>query len=106
MRRKDRERSDPVWIDETLRRSDAFSADTDHELVTGESGCDWGMNYRSVAGEGTVIFVTDPAEKKHGLDLLMEHYSGRRDFNYNDHVFAVTEVLRLTVAACTGKERK
>ena len=23
MRRKDRERSDPVWIDETLRRSDA-----------------------------------------------------------------------------------
>ena len=157
MRRKDREISEPAWIDETLGRSDAchlalidgskpyvislnfgfertgdgvlhlyfhcaregkklelirrnpvaaFSADTDHELVTGESGCDWGMNYRSVAGDGTIVFVTDPAEKRHGLNLLMEHYSGRRDFDYHDQVFAVTEVLRLTVATCTGKQRK
>jgi nitroimidazol reductase NimA-like FMN-containing flavoprotein (pyridoxamine 5'-phosphate oxidase superfamily) len=64
------------------------------------------MNYRSVAGDGIITFVTEPAEKRHGLDLLMEHHSGRRDFDYHDHVFAVTEVLRLTVTTCTGKERK
>lgn len=84
----------------------AFIVDTAHELITGREGCHWGMNYRSVAGTGTLRFVTSEAEKKHGLDVLMEHYSGRKDFSYDERVFAVTEVLKLTVASCTGKEKK
>ncbi len=83
----------------------AFIVDAGHELVRGERGCDWGMRYRSVAGNGVVSFVQDDAEKRHGLDLLMEHYSGTRGFEYDDRVFAVTEVLRLDVEACTGKEK-
>ena len=83
----------------------AFIVDTAHELVRGEKGCDWGMRYRSVAGNGVVSFVSDDAEKRRGLDLLMEHYSGSRGFEYDDRVFAVTEVLRLDVEACSGKEK-
>ncbi len=86
--------------------SAAFIADTAHELVTGESGCDWGMKYRSVAGKGTLRFAVDPAEKKKGLDLLMAHHSGRIDFSYDERVFAMTEVLVLEVESCTGKEKK
>ncbi len=83
----------------------AFVIDAAHELVRGETGCDWGMKYRSVAGSGVVSFVRDDAEKRHGLDLLMEHYSGTRGFAYDDRVFAVTEVLRLDVESLTGKEK-
>ncbi len=83
----------------------AFVVDTAHELVRGERGCDWGMLYRSVAGSGVVSFVRDDAEKRRALDLLMEHYSGTRGFEYDDRVFAVTEVLRLDVESCAGKER-
>lgn len=83
----------------------AFVVDAAHELVRGERGCDWGMRYRSVAGSGVVSFVLDEAEKRHALDLLMEHYSGSRGFEYDARVFSVTEVLRLDVVSCTGKER-
>lgn len=63
------------------------------------------MNYASVAGSGVISFVVDPAEKKKGLDLLMEHYAGTRAFPYDERVFAVTEVLKLEVRDFTAKQR-
>jgi uncharacterized protein len=83
----------------------AFFIDTGHELVRGESDCNWGMKYRSVAGEGTVSIVRDDAEKKAGLDSIMAHYSGRKEFSYSEKVFDHTEVLKLTVTVLTGKQK-
>lgn len=83
----------------------AFFIDTGHELVRGEKDCDWSMKYQSVAGNGSIAFVEDEAEKKRGLDLLMNHYSGRTEFSYNEALFARTVVLKLTVASITGKKK-
>ena len=83
----------------------AFIAHARHQLTRGENACDWGMNYASVAGSGVISFVVDPAEKKKGLDLLMEHYAGTRAFPYDERVFAVTEVLKLEVRDFTAKQR-
>jgi nitroimidazol reductase NimA-like FMN-containing flavoprotein (pyridoxamine 5'-phosphate oxidase superfamily) len=83
----------------------AFIAHARHQLTRGENACDWGMNYASVAGSGAMSFVTDPVEKKKGLDLLMDHYAGTREFPYDERVFAVTEVLKLEVLSFSAKQR-
>ena len=79
--------------------------DIDHVLVAGEKDCKWGMNFSSVVGRGTIAFVSDPDERKMGLDLLMNHYTGRTEFFYDQKVFAMTELLRMDVTGLTGKKK-
>jgi len=83
----------------------AFFIDTDHELVQGKADCEWGMKYKSVAGRGSISIVHDPVEKKKGLDLIMNHYSGHTEFAYDEKVFSVTHILKITVSEITGKKK-
>lgn len=83
----------------------SFMIDVDHELVTGEEGCSWGMKYKSVIGNGNISIVTDEAERKKGIDLIMHHYSGRSGFTYDSKVMSATVVLKLTVSEITGKKK-
>lgn len=82
-----------------------FFFDTNRELVRGEKACDWGMKFQSVAGSGTISFVTDRQEKKMALDSIMEHYSGTTSHEYDISESDRTEVLKLTVAQMTGKRK-
>ncbi len=82
-----------------------FMIDLDHELVTGDNGCSWGMKFKSVAGKGGIEVATDEEERKAGIDLIMNHYSGRTGFTYDSKVMAVTVVLRLSVSEITGKKK-
>lgn len=82
-----------------------FSVETDHELLTGEEACDFGMKYRSIVGFGTLSVVTDPAERKHGLDTLMRHYTAGTAFTYNERVLEHTTVLKLAVRTLDGKKK-
>ena len=82
-----------------------FEMDTDHSLTEASKGCDWGMKYRSLVIDGRMETVTDPAERKKGLDLLMEHYSGKRDFPYEAAVMMATVVLKLRATSVTGKKK-
>ena len=36
-----------------------FEMDTDHELISGEKGCDWGMKYSSVVGYGRISVIRE-----------------------------------------------
>jgi len=83
----------------------AFFIDTDHELVQGKADCDWGMKYKSVGGRGSLSIVRDPEEKKKGLDLIMNHYSGRTEFIYDEKVFSFTLILKMSVTEITGKKK-
>jgi nitroimidazol reductase NimA-like FMN-containing flavoprotein (pyridoxamine 5'-phosphate oxidase superfamily) len=82
-----------------------FQLDTGHALIEGERACDWGMNYRSIVGYGRLSIIVDPAEKRMGLDLLMNHY-GHSGGGYDEKVFAMTEVLKLEVTEVTGKKKE
>lgn len=79
--------------------------DVGHELVTGESGCDWGMKYESVVARGVLEIVESIDEKKKGLDLLMRQYSGRDGFSYDPRVFDMTLVLKMNLGSITGKRK-
>lgn len=81
------------------------SVDTGHELMRGETGCEWGMKYRSIVGDGRVSLVADTSERIRALDLIMAHYSGKSGFTYNEKVLSVTVILKMELTAISGKQK-
>lgn len=91
---------------EMINRNDlvCFEMDTDHAISPGEKGCDWGMKYRSVVGYGKLTIVTDKDARKNGMNRIMEHYGGRKEYSYDDKVFEKTMILMLEISAMTAKK--
>jgi uncharacterized protein len=83
-----------------------FELDTEHELYTGENGCDWGMKFSSIVGYGKITRVEDKEERIKGLDCIMSHYSDKEKFSYDENVLENTMILRLDVEEMTGKRKK
>lgn len=90
---------------EIIRRNNrgCFQMDRAHELRTGQLACQYGMNYECLIGCGLIEILEDPLERIHGLQVLMRHYSGRDDWEYDPHILAATMVLRLEAAEYSGK---
>ncbi len=82
-----------------------FEMDTNHRLYSGTSGCDWGMNYSSIVGYGTITVITDENEKKEGLNCLMEHYGGVQEYSYNEKILEKTTILKLKILEIAGKKK-
>jgi nitroimidazol reductase NimA-like FMN-containing flavoprotein (pyridoxamine 5'-phosphate oxidase superfamily) len=80
----------------------AFIIDRALELITGPMACDWGMDYESIMGAGCITIVTDPQERKRGLDIIMAHY-GNPSPAYAPESLQQTVVLKLTISEMTGK---
>ena len=81
-----------------------FFIDTDHQLIPGQKGCDWGMKYSSVTGYGTISILTDKKSKENGLNCIMSHYNGEGEYNYDESVVERTTILRLDITEITGKK--
>ena len=90
---------------EILRKNSkvCFEFDLDHEILVDEEACRWGMKYRSVIGFGKASFVEDLEEKRKGLDVIMQHYSGR-SFSYPEPAVENTVVIKVEIESMTGKE--
>jgi uncharacterized protein len=80
-----------------------FEMDTDHELYGGRKGCDWGMGFSSVVGYGRISVLEDPDSRLEGLNRIMEHYSGRRDFSYDVNILERTAIMKIEIEEMTGK---
>ncbi|MDR2743267.1 MAG: pyridoxamine 5'-phosphate oxidase family protein [Treponema sp.] len=83
-----------------------FEMDCGHKLTPGKDACDYGFNYASVIGLGTVEFIEDETEKIRALNLLMKHQTGEdRDFAYREADLRAVAVYRLRAETLTGKKR-
>lgn len=83
-----------------------FELDTGHELsLTGE-GCNCSFRFQSVIGRGKAAVVEEPSEKREGLRLLMEHYSGRGDWAFGEEALRHVAVWKLTVERMSCKEHE
>ena len=80
----------------------AFAVEAEYEVKPGAVACGWGFAYASVTGEGVAEIVTDPAGKRHGLDVLMSHFTGEPQ-EYRDGGIEGTTVIRVRVTSLSGK---
>jgi uncharacterized protein len=92
---------------EMIRKNNfvCFELDTDHEIYEGPDGCDWGMKFSSIIGYGRISVVEEREARISGLDSIMSHYSGRKDFSYDEGVLGNTTILRLDIEEMTGKRK-
>ena len=82
-----------------------FEMDTDHTVYGGEKGCDWGMKFSSVVGYGNISIVTEREAKIKGLNCIMAHYGGEKEYTYDENVLLRTTVLCLDIKEMTGKRK-
>ena len=67
-----------------------------------EKACNWSFSFESVIGYGTVVELTDPNKKKHGLNQIMIQYSGS-EWSFDPSVMSKTRAWCLTIDSITGK---
>ena len=70
----------------------------------GEIPCKYGARYASVMGRGMAAVVEDGAEKRHALEVLMKHQTGK-DFAITEEMADTVTVMKVNVEAFTGKSR-
>ena len=60
--------------------------------------------YESIIGFGSMEFVEEPHEKKHGLSLLMKRQTGQ-NVTFTDEQIKKVEVLKVAATDYTCKAR-
>ena len=81
-----------------------FEIETPTAIVKHAAPCHWGTKARSLIGYGRVEIITDPIEKKRGLDIIMAHH-GKTDPNvYDENQLGAVVILKLTVESVTCKQ--
>lgn len=66
-----------------------------------EMACSYSMKSRSVIVRGKVSAITDPAEKRRALMLLMRHYTCQEDLRMSDVAVAHARVWRVPLEQVT-----
>lgn len=91
------------------RRIDAVAADPrvcfeadESEIVRSGQACGFTARFASVIGYGTARFLTDPAEKRRGLEIIMRHYDGPTE-GMPDETVAKTSVIEIRIDSMDGK---
>ena len=88
-----------------IERNDrvCFELETNVVLKTDETdACKWTFTFESVVGYGTITELTEPEAKAHGLNRIVEHYSGR-NWEMGDTAVAATRVWSVAIESVTGK---
>ncbi|MEN8223647.1 MAG: pyridoxamine 5'-phosphate oxidase family protein [Acidobacteriota bacterium] len=82
----------------------SFEVDINHVINKAESACNWGASYISVIGSGTIEFIKNHKEKERALKLIMEKYSGRKEWTFSKKNVDQTAIFTLLIKeiSCKG----
>lgn len=86
-----------------------FEMDTDFAVYAiDESGvaCNYTARFQSIIGNGIVSIVSEIEEKKLGLSLLMEHNTGKREWDFAEKMVNAVTVFKLDVTNMSCKEHQ
>lgn len=87
-----------------------FEMDTNYLLHTnGESAdvaCNYTARFQSIIGNGIFSIVDNDAEKLEGLQLLMFHATGKKDWDFEPMMFKMVTVFKLEVTKLSCKEHE
>ena len=84
----------------------AFEMDCEHALCPADTACAYSYAYRSLMGTGEIREVTDPAEKRAGLQMIMAHMTGQDSWELPEAALERTAVFALAVREWTGKQNQ
>lgn len=75
----------------------AFEMDGGQELIKADTACDYSSTFFSVIGTSDASIVEDLEEKERALNLIMAHYTGidDDDWDYGEAMLKGTAVIKL-----------
>ncbi len=79
-----------------------FEMDCEHRLITGDEACQYSYSFKSIIGNGKVVFIDDVEEKKTALSILMRHQTGKV-FSFDDRMVNSVLVFKIIVHEFAGK---
>lgn len=82
----------------------AFEMDTNYMLNEADTACEYSARFQSVMGSGPVSFIEDTEKKKEALSAVMEHYTGKSEWDFPDKMRNATCVFMLEVEELSCKE--
>lgn len=83
-----------------------FEMDTDCILNAADFACGYSARFQSIIGNGVVSIVREKQEKLHGISLIMEHYTGKKDWDFDEKMLDSTAIFKLEVTAMSCKEHE
>lgn len=83
-----------------------FELDTNRAVNPNEKPCDFSLRYECVVGEGDLSELTEPTAKAEALNLIMQHYSSKNDWEFPEIALSKTLLFRLAAKEMTGRVHK
>lgn len=81
----------------------AFELDCAHAIKRGETACAHSAYYKCVMGTGKISHIEENSCKKHALNLIMEHETGKGDYDFPSPMLSRVSVFSLTVTQISCK---
>lgn len=82
-----------------------FEIDGNYELLEGNIACDFSARFQSVIGTGKITIVEGVEEKTRGLNILMQHASGKGEWQYSEEMLNAVAVYRVDVDKISCKAK-
>ena len=82
-----------------------FEIDGEYELLQADVACDYSAKFQSVIGTGRLSIIDDYEEKIKGLNALMNHISGKSEWDYSKDMVDAVAVFRLEVDKLSCKAK-
>jgi uncharacterized protein len=81
-----------------------FELDIQGDLIDSDKACNWSMKYKSIIGSGKVVFIENEKEKINALNIIMDHYSGKGEWDFNIRMMERTLVFRVEIKEISAKQ--
>ena len=81
-----------------------FEIDIPGKPVTSKEACSWSMEYKSIIGGGPVLFIDNESEKADALNIIMGHYSGNSNWDFNSKMLGNTSVFKVEIEQVSAKK--
>ena len=82
-----------------------FEVDAGYALQPGPSACAFSCLYQSVMGHGSITILRDDEAKQRALQCVMEHYTGKSDWEISPKMLPVIVGIRLEIEEISAKAR-
>jgi nitroimidazol reductase NimA-like FMN-containing flavoprotein (pyridoxamine 5'-phosphate oxidase superfamily) len=81
-----------------------FEVEDTVRIIPGSKACNWSTLYRSAVGYGRVEIITDPAIKRHGLEIIMAQHGAPNEIDFDTGQLDRMVLLKLIITSVTGKQ--
>jgi len=83
-----------------------FEIDIDYRIHDSTIPCDFSTSYQSIIGFGTATIVTNDKEKRHALEILIDHYASGKTYEFSKEKVKRVAIIKITIEHMTGKRSK